>query len=430
MTRRFDIYFTGTFDDGVDAASAAATYAEAAGISLAQSQALFHNAPGKARSECSAEQADLFQALLRQLGIRSVRRPAGIPLLEAAAEPGTAATWPPGSGAYTLDPMDRRPLAFRFTGQGFEYFRIWIVNLLLTLATLGLYGPWAKVRNRQYFYGNTQLDDATFEYTADPLRMLLGRIIAMGLLGAYYAAGLISPQASALAGLLLLVALPWVTNLSLAFHARNTVYRNLRFRFQGNYADAFVVLLLWPLAGVLSLGLLVPVAVQRWQRYYITRHRYGDKSFQFSAGSGSFYRLCLWAFGIGLLGFLAGALLSMLVPRLGILGLLAGYALAMVYFTTALKNLVYNHTTLASHCLSADFELRGFGWIMLSNFALVLLTLGLYLPWAKVRVAHYAAEHIVFHAAGDLDRFAAISQPDTSAFGEEFSDVFALDLGV
>lgn len=43
---------------------------------------------------------------------------------------------------------------FRFTGNGREYFRIWIVNTLLTILTLGIYSAWAKVRKKRYIYGN------------------------------------------------------------------------------------------------------------------------------------------------------------------------------------------------------------------------------------------------------------------------------------
>lgn len=36
----------------------------------------------------------------------------------------------------------------RFSGSGGEYFRVWIVNLLLSIVTLGLYTPWARRRTR------------------------------------------------------------------------------------------------------------------------------------------------------------------------------------------------------------------------------------------------------------------------------------------
>ena len=39
---------------------------------------------------------------------------------------------------------------FIFHGNTREYFRIWIVNTLLTLLSFGVYSAWAKVRKRRY----------------------------------------------------------------------------------------------------------------------------------------------------------------------------------------------------------------------------------------------------------------------------------------
>ncbi len=68
-------------------------------------------------------------------------------------------------------------VSFKFTGQAGEYFRIWIVNICLTLVTLGIYSAWAKVRRKRYFYGNTLLNEAGFDYLADPKAILRGRLI-------------------------------------------------------------------------------------------------------------------------------------------------------------------------------------------------------------------------------------------------------------
>src|SRR5512135_902203 len=75
--------------------------------------------------------------------------------------------------------------SFEFTGTGWEYFRIWIVNLLLTILTLGIYSAWAKVRRMQYFHRNTWLNESSFDYHGDPKAILKGRIIAFGLLLTY-----------------------------------------------------------------------------------------------------------------------------------------------------------------------------------------------------------------------------------------------------
>ena len=67
----------------------------------------------------------------------------------------------------------------RFTGSGAEYFGIWIVNLLLTIVTLGIYSAWAKVRRLQYFYRHTELAGSSFDFHGRPIKILIGRIIAL-----------------------------------------------------------------------------------------------------------------------------------------------------------------------------------------------------------------------------------------------------------
>ena len=56
------------------------------------------------------------------------------------------------------DTVTPRTEAIEFSGDGGEYFRIWIVNLALSVVTLGIYSAWAKVRRLRYFYGSTRFD--------------------------------------------------------------------------------------------------------------------------------------------------------------------------------------------------------------------------------------------------------------------------------
>jgi uncharacterized membrane protein YjgN (DUF898 family) len=75
----------------------------------------------------------------------------------APAPPPLPPSWLPAPGSV------RTEHPFEFGGDAREYFRIWIVNLALSVVTLGIFSAWAKVRSERYFYGNTRLDGDPFE---------------------------------------------------------------------------------------------------------------------------------------------------------------------------------------------------------------------------------------------------------------------------
>ena len=130
---------------------------------------------------------------------------------------------------------------FQFTGKGGEFFAIWIVNVALTILTLGIYSAWAKVRTHQYFYGNTMLDGASFRYTANPIQILKGRIIAFVVFMLYYASSTMSPIIAGVVLIILMLLVPAFMVMSMAFRLRNSVYRNVRFNFDKNFKQAYKV---------------------------------------------------------------------------------------------------------------------------------------------------------------------------------------------
>ncbi len=50
-----------------------------------------------------------------------------------------------------------QPLRFSFSGRGRDYLSLWLSNWILTIATLGIFSAWAKVRRLQYVHQNTLL---------------------------------------------------------------------------------------------------------------------------------------------------------------------------------------------------------------------------------------------------------------------------------
>jgi len=91
---------------------------------------------------------------------------------------------------------------------------------LLTIVTLGLYYPWAKVRNHRYFYGNTTLEGKNFEYHATGKQLFLGYLVAMVLFIIYVIISEVSPIGGLVIIAILFVAIPWLIWRSLMFSMR------------------------------------------------------------------------------------------------------------------------------------------------------------------------------------------------------------------
>lgn len=338
-----------------------------------------------------------------------------------------------------------------FSGRGADYFRIWIVNIALSLLTLGIYSAWAKVRRLKYFYLNTTLAGAGFDFHGPPLAILRGRVIAVTLLLAYQLAGVVSVEAAVVAMVVLALVFPWLIVRSLRFKLHNSSHRGLRFAFRGGTKQGYQYFLLYPLLALATLYLLAPLAHQRLKRYQHGNSHYADTAFAFDAGSGRFFVLYLKTLGLFILlvalVVFAGALLQPqlaellatqdtedadTVAAIGLGVFLAVYVLAFLllapWFSARLQNLVWNHTTLGPHAFTSDVRARALFWIYLTNFLGIAATLGLYKPFADVRLTRYRLEHIALVPAGDLDAFMADRQRAIDATGEEAADLFDFDI--
>lgn len=339
----------------------------------------------------------------------------------------------------------------QFTGSGHEYFRIWVTNLLLTLITFGIYSPWAKVRREQYFHRNTQLDHSGFDYHGQPWAILKGRLIAWGLLLLLATVDDLAPQWYFLALLVLSPLLPWLILRSFVFRARNTSYRGLRFDFDGRYPEAAQIILGWGLLTLLTLGLTFPLFMQRLKNFQFRHLSFGGQRFRMRADIGGFYGAFLL---VSLVIVIPLTVMLVLVAIAVVLAAggninegLAGYfalaaALTVTFMVIAtqllvlpflqvrLSNLVWNHTTLGPHHFASNQALRTLLPVFLGNWLLILLTFGLFWPWAKVRLAIYRADHTRLLANGSVDDFIGQGAMQKQALGEEIADTFDLDIAL
>ena len=184
-------------------------------------------------------------------------------------------------------------LPFEFTGNGFEYFRIWIVNVLFTIITFGIYSAWAKVRTKSYFYRNTKVAGSGFDYHASPTQILKGRLLSVVAYAVFLAATESHLVIASIIAIIYVAILPWLIVRAHVFNARNSSWRNIRFDFnEHSQSDASWVFLAYPILIPFTLGMIIPYISYRGWRFSVTNSRIGRQPFSFhSARVEAYYRV-------------------------------------------------------------------------------------------------------------------------------------------
>jgi uncharacterized membrane protein YjgN (DUF898 family) len=363
-------------------------------------------------------------------------------------------------GVSPLLPSDqhaRVTLPFEFRGSGGEYFRIWIVNLLLTIVTLGIYSAWAKVRRLRYFHGNTYVDGQSFDYHGQPLAILKGRLIVVAAYVVFLVTSQLYPLFAGLVAIVIAIfGVPWIIMRSRKFQLRMTSWRNLRFNFHGTYGGAMGAFVGWYMLAMISLGILFPVWVRKRVEYSLDNAAYGSQKFTFLTRTGTYYRFCLLSgflgmavyFGIIFTIFRLPGVKDLIYPgappptgteillAFGMQGwlLIAGGIVALLgilgYYQASFANAAFGGVQAGSQYLRSNLRAWPLIGIYVTNLLAIIFTLGLFYPWAKVRQLRYQLENTAIDSDGNLAAFTASAGEGIDAVGEEIGDFFDVDFGI
>ncbi len=141
---------------------------------------------------------------------------------------------------------------FVFTGKGWQYFVLCLINFLLSCITLGIYMPWAIVKCRRYIYENMTLNGQAFTYKATGGAIFVSFLLIMVIYGTSVS---FIAHGSHLIGFtligLLIAAIPLMAIKSLQYQAAMTSLNGVRFGFSCSKLQAWLFMLLVPV--VLSL---------------------------------------------------------------------------------------------------------------------------------------------------------------------------------
>ena len=333
-----------------------------------------------------------------------------------------------------------------FRGTGSEYFKIWIVNLVLSLLTLGIYSAWATVRTKKYFYGNTYLDNSSFDYHATPKQILTGRLIAITL---FFIASLLSnfsPTFSIFLFLGLFLLVPVIIQRSIRFNHAVTSFRNIRFAFDGKPSTAYKPYFWWLIASTITLQILFPFVHHSANNYLVNNSRYGNIRFQATLSRSHYfisYLKMIWpyiAFTLGaitLFWFLHGkdmidvsellkgssSFVFLVVPLYLLLTLFS-----KSYIKARIRKYLLSQTSLVGLAsLNSTITARGLFWVYVKNALLIILSLGFYYPWAKINLTKYNVENTDVYISNDVTEIIS-EQQKVSSFSDELGDAFDVDV--
>ncbi len=390
--------------------------------------------------------------------------------------------WPSTVAPSDDTPHGPRPLQIRFTGSGSEYFRIWIVNLLLSIVTLSLYHPWAKVRRLRYFYGNTLVDGDALDFHGDPWKMLRGFVLVGLLVLCYSVAGRFSPVAALAAVGIFAAVFPALLRASMQFRLHNTSWRSLRFRFSGSLDGAYRAMLplfiptllgaivglaftdrmhppVWyfKYAGFVSLLTLAlaPLAWWNFKRYQHDNYGIGQWQTKLAMGPGAMYGLTFRVIGVMLLSgvvvLIVGGIIAAVVIGVGftketfvqnkglatvltIAGALVFYMFALLvpipYSMSRTQNLIWSNTRCDELRFDSNLMFGPLMGLTIKNWLLMVLTLGFYYPFASVAFYRMRIEAITPQLHGSLDLLQAQAAAAGDASGDAAGDFFGIDIGL
>ncbi|AYM89414.1 DUF898 family protein [Serratia fonticola] len=378
-----------------------------------------------------------------------------------------------------------------FRGTGGEYFAIWLVNILLTAITLGIYSAWATVRRRRYFYGNTELNGDRFDYHAQPMQILKGRLLVIGAVILFYILLFINPLLGMIAMLALLALIPWIIIRSWRYNAIMSSYRGVRFNYLCQTGRAYWVLLFCPILlviglyavmivlGVIGSSLGSPTAIivlaaitvilfvpmlaaingilaTLQHDLYVNNLRFGTSPFVAKFKKAEFIKIALFSlliflpflvialvlvgsffvslFQMALFGGMSDAMLqAQMANNIGslfmmMLVLLLGVMVSSSYMVVAQRNYVFNQTTLQGEVkLRSSMQTLPYMGLLITNSLITVFSLGLAAPVAHVRHARYIAEST--QVEGDLSLLSVQAHHDTANTAIAEEAVQALDLG-
>jgi uncharacterized membrane protein YjgN (DUF898 family) len=344
-----------------------------------------------------------------------VRRPAPPPPPAAQVSKPVPSAAPPIQSLAGVPGKARR---LSFHGAGGSLFGIHIVNVFLTLITLGTYSFWGRVRVRKYLLSETAFEGDRFAYHGTGRELLSGYSKAMLVFGLPISLLNHVPElldlglavkivAGILASGIGLVFIPIAMVGARRYRLSRTSWRGIRLSFRGRLADFIKLFVKGALLTMMTLGLYYPVFETRRHAFLVSHSYFGNEKFHFD-GNG---RDLFWSFVLALL---------LSVPTLG---------LCWFWFLAKKQRYFWDHTTFGPARFHSTVTGGRLLLLKLGNLLLFIVTVGLGWSWVLVRNARFTFAYLTLGGALDLEAIQQEAQV-VSTTGEGLADFLDVDFAL
>lgn len=263
-----------------------------------------------------------------------------------------------------------------YHGKGTEFALIYLKNFILTLFSLGLYYPWAKIDILKYHSNSLLLNNSNFSFNGDGKKIFKSFIKVYLVLFVGYLSLLLGLQSQntllqvvsfSLFYLFILIIIPFIIHGAINYRASKTLWKGVSFKYLGNKIELFWKFITGMLLTFLTLGIYSSWFQIEIRKYIISHLRFGNLSFNFT--------------GKGETLFLINLKFLLLFPiTLGIY--------TFWYFKNLLEFYI-NSIEVIQNGKQTSFKITlkigDVLQLLVINFLLIILTLGIATPWVIVR---------------------------------------------
>jgi len=312
---------------------------------------------------------------------------------------------------------ERGTYGLSFYGKGGSLFGIYIVNMIFTILTLGIYYFWGRVKVRSYMLSQAEFAGDRFAYHGTGKELLMGFLKVLVLfwipiLALFYgpellgAGDVVTYVSKGLGVGIIVFFIPVATVGVLRYRMSRTSWRGIRFSFRGQVKDFMKIFLGGWFLTAITLGFYYPYFITKQFAFMVSHSYFGTQKFDFDGQGRDLFKSYLLA-------------LLLTLPTLG---------LNWLWFQAKILRYLSEHTRFGQARFRSTVTGGRLLTLMLGNMLLLVVTLTLGRPWIMVRNARFTCRYLTLEGPLPLAEVRQEAQL-ASATGEGLASFLDLDTG-